>query len=138
MSANNTMRGQCLCGKVSLTVNSVSEVEACHCGMCRRWGGGPFLTLHYNGKVEIDGGEHISRFSSSEWADRGFCKTCGTHLFYHFKPADSYAVPAGLFQEQADFRMIEQIFVDSKPDYYDFANDTPMLTEAQVLAKFGQ
>jgi len=138
METNNLMKGQCLCGKVSLTVNKATDVEACHCGMCQRWGGGPLLAIHCGTDVKISNEDRVSRYDSSEWAERGFCSSCGTHLFYHFKPANSYAVPAGLFHEQPDLQLKEQIFVDRKPDYYDFANHTPMLTEAQVMEKFGQ
>lgn len=34
------------------------------------------------------------------------------------------------------FTFQEQIFVDEKPADYDFANDTPKLTGAEVFAKF--
>lgn len=29
--------------------------------------------------------QHQGRFASSDWAERGFCKTCGTTLFYFLK-----------------------------------------------------
>jgi hypothetical protein len=35
-----------------------------------------------------------------------------------------------------EFEFTEQIFIDRKPAYYDFANQTVTLTEAEVLAKF--
>ncbi len=64
----------------------------------------PLLAIDCGTQVTISNEDFVSRCSASEWAERGFCKTCGTHLFYHFKPA----------------------------------NRTPMLTEAQVMEKFGQ
>lgn len=41
-----------------------------------------------------------------------------------------------LFQGQADFELKGQIFIDKKPTYYDFANETNMLTEVQVFEKY--
>src|SRR4051794_39009432 len=44
-SANNKT-GTCLCGSVSVSVKlEKCAFDACHCGMCRKWGGGPALTV---------------------------------------------------------------------------------------------
>jgi hypothetical protein len=130
------MEGKCLCGAVSVTVKVNKYVEACHCGMCRRWSGGPLLVIHCGSDVQIGGNGNVSIFKSSQWAERGFCSTCGTHLFYLLKGPNQYSVPAGLFQAQDGFEFREQIFIDKKPPYYEFANDTAVLTEAQVFARF--
>ena len=55
----------------------------------------------------------------------------------HFLPNDSYFVFAGLFADNADFKLEEQIFIDAKAPYYELANDTPKLTEEEFLAQFG-
>lgn len=133
--ANTMMEGRCLCGAVTLTTAASACVDACHCATCRRWSGGPLLAIQC-AQVDISGRDHVGVFRSSDWAERGFCKTCGTHLFYRLIAADSYALPAGLFQDQPDLELEEQIFIESKPDYYEFANATPKLTGAEVFAKF--
>ena len=74
-------------------------------------------------------------YRSSEWAERGFCPTCGTHLFYHLLPTDEYILSAGLFQDQG-FELTGQIFIDEKPDFYALKNDTPTLTGQQVFEQF--
>ncbi|MGQ9870353.1 GFA family protein [Leptodesmis sp.] len=86
--------------------------------------------------VQIDGTENVKAYRSSEWAERVFCRECGTHLYYRFLPAGDYFVPAGLFQDGVGFEFTKQIFIDRKPAYYDFANQTVNLTEAEVFAKF--
>lgn len=133
-----TMKGGCLCGSVSIEIRETKDVEACHCGMCRRWGGGPLIAMHGGSDVKIHGSDSITEFDSSAWASRAFCKHCGTHLFYRFKPANDYTIPAGLFQDDDGFNFKEQIFIDRKPTYYDFSNNTHNLTEAQVLQKYAQ
>ena len=130
------MKGFCLCGAVSITARDNPEMSACHCSMCRRWGGGPFLTVHAGADVQISGAHRIKVYRSSDWAERAFCDTCGTHLYYRLVPANEYVLPMGLFQDGPQFRFHEQIFVDEKPGTYDFANDTPKLTGAEVFAKF--
>lgn len=104
--------------------------------MCRRWGGGPFLSIDCTTDTEIAGREHIAEYDSSAWAARGFCKTCGTHLYYRLKSASSFAIPAGLFSEQGHLTLTTQIFIDRKPPFYDFANNTQKLTEEQVIAQY--
>ena len=131
------MNGHCLCGAVHFTSPVAKEIGACHCGFCRRWGGGPLLAVHCGPDVQFSGQEHIAVYASSEWAERAFCKHCGTHLFYKLHATGEYFVPAGVF-ETDDFELASQIYVDKKPGYYDFANETPMLTEQQVIAQFAQ
>lgn len=131
------MKGSCLCNSVTVETSTVSEFEACHCSMCRRWGGGPFLAVHCDSSVSLSGSEFIKVFESSDWAERGFCSNCGTHLYYHLKPTDEYIIPVGLFQSEGNFEFKQQIFIDKKPDYYEFSNSTEKLTEQQVFEKFG-
>ena len=130
------MQGTCLCGAVSVTAADHLSMTACHCAMCQRWGGGPLLSLHCGSEVSIAGLANVTVFQSSDWAERGFCAKCGTHLYYRLRAANEYIVPAGLFQDGTQFRFEEQIFVDKKPSYYEFANATARLTEAEVFAKY--
>jgi hypothetical protein len=130
------MDGKCLCGVISIHTPDKTHIDACHCGMCRRWGGGPALGLSCGSDVQIDGTDKLKVYKSSDWAERAFCGECGTHLFYRLTDSNEYFVPAGLFQDDAAFEFTEQIFIDRKPNYYDFANQTVNLSEAEVFAKF--
>lgn len=130
------MNGHCLCGSVSFTSPEAKEIGACHCGFCRRWGGGALLAVHCGPGVQFSGAEHISVYASSQWAERAFCKNCGTHLYYKLLATGEYLVPAGAFDSD-DFKLASQIYIDKKPPYYSFANQTPMLTEQQVIDQYG-
>ena len=130
------MEGKCLCGTIAIRTSDKKTVDACHCGMCRRWGGGPALGIPCGEEVQIDNAEKLKVYRSSEWAERAFCSECGSHIFYKLLPTGEYFVPAGLFQNEIEFEFSEQIFIDRKPDYYSFANQTVNLTEAEVFAKF--
>ncbi|MGN6898148.1 GFA family protein, partial [Neisseria sp. P0015.S002] len=88
----------CLCGAVTLEVPETHELHACHCGKCRTWNGGASFTLTAQ-SPKISGSEHIGRYSSSEWAQRCFCKECGTHLFVQV--GNDYYINAGLFADNA-------------------------------------
>lgn len=129
--------GHCLCGNVTITAKRASnDVGACHCKTCRRWGGGPFMEIDCGTEVVIDGGDDVAVFDSSDWAERGFCRNCGTHLFYRIKSSGQHIVPVGLFEDSDSFEFRSQVFVDERPDYYEFANKTKNLTGAEIFAMF--
>ncbi len=128
---------KCLCGAVKIKALSVNpKITACHCGMCRKWSGGPALALQCGTNVEIEGIKNVKVFDSSEWAERGFCGNCGTHLFYRIKGTGEYSIPAGFFPELKDLEIEVQYFIDKKPSYYCFANKTKELTEKEVFALY--
>ena len=130
--------GHCLCKRVSFVAHNASNVVcACHCQMCRRWGGSAFTELECGDQVTFSGDEHIRVYDSSEWADRGFCSHCGSHLFYRLKAPGHFMIPVGLFTDDAGLSFERQVFIDEKPHYYDFANTTENLTGAELFAKFG-
>ena len=137
MSDTYQLTGNCLCGSVRFTAKSVNpHVGACHCSMCRHWGGGPLLAVGCGTAVTFENAEKIKVFDSSEWAERGFCSECGSHLFYRLKQTQEHIMPAGLFEDQEKFDFDHQVFIDNKPAYYDFANQTHDMTEAEVFAKY--
>lgn len=131
------VRGRCLCGAVSFAARLPKrEVAICHCEMCQRWTAGPFLAVEFAGKLAIEGADSVSLFRSSEWGERAFCKVCGTSLFWHMAGTEHYALNAGALEDKSALALTLQIFIDEKPAYYDFANDTPKMTGAEVVAAF--
>lgn len=94
------------------------------------------MAIRCSAKVRFHGEEHISVYDSSEWAERGFCKKCGSHLFYKLKDLNEYQMPVGLFDSQEDLHLNLQVFIDKKPSFYSFANQTKEMTEAEVLEKY--
>lgn len=131
-------QGKCLCGAVRITAEQAGRsVGACHCGMCRRWSGGPLMAVDCGGAVTIKGQESLSVFNSSDWAERGFCNKCGSNLFYRLKEAGQFMVLMGVFDNQNDIVFDHQVFIDEKPSYYEFKNETKNLTGAELFAQFG-
>ena len=126
--------GRCLCGAVSFDAQGVEQdLHGCHCSMCRRWSGGPALAVSVE-SVTFKGGEHIQRYDSSEWAERGFCRRCGSNLFYRLKAQDHYILQLGAFDDQSGFRLVGEIFIDEKPPGYAFGGEHPRQTGAEFLA----
>ena len=132
-----TRNGGCLCGDVRFRINEMpAQVSVCHCAMCRRWAGGPMHAVYLSpGSLIFEKSETLGWFESSDWASRGFCRTCGSSLFYRFRIGDrAYVVSAGALDDVAGLKFQRQIFIDEKPDYFDFAGAVPAMTGAEVLA----
>jgi hypothetical protein len=137
MSTTTKATGTCLCGEVKIIANALNtDFGACHCDLCKTWGGGAWLSVVCGREVTIEGEENVSVYSSSDWAERGFCKACGTHLFYRFKEKQQYHVPIGLFTDLPPLHFSHQIFIESKPAHYSFANETKNMTGAEVFALY--
>nr|EIU9416042.1 GFA family protein [Acinetobacter baumannii] len=78
-----------------------------------------------------------SVFNSSEWGERGFCNACGTIIFWRTKDQSYCNINVFSLNEPVkDLKLDMEIFIDSKPDFYNFQNDTKKLTEAEVAALF--
>ncbi|MGD1701227.1 GFA family protein [Dapis sp. BLCC M229] len=124
---------------MSIFVKTTSNsVDICHCSMCRKWTGGPLLAIECGDQVRFEGSDSISVFNSSEWAKRGFCSQCGTHLFYRLKQKKYYMIPVGLLDRDSNLTFEQQIFIDEKPSFYSFANKTKNLTKAEVFAQYSE
>ncbi len=90
--------------------------------------------------MSVSGGKNLSftredlvgRYSSSEWAERGFCKECGSSLFYRMKKSDHYFLMLGLFGDTISPHFEDQQFIDVKPESYSFSNQTKVLTKSEM------
>ena len=130
-----SIAGHCLCGKVGITLHGVKpEVEVCQCSMCRRWGGAFYSALSGE-SFEISGEQRIAIYRSSEWAERAFCKDCGSNLWYRFLPTGNRSFLAGLFEAAANYPIEREIFADEAASWCKLAGDHPRLTGAEVVAE---
>ena len=88
-------------------------------------------------EVSVENRGQLATYPSSEWAERQFCKTCGSSLFYRLREGDhGVAVALQSFDDAALFAFHEEIFIDSKPPQYAFEGERPRLTGEQVFARF--
>ena len=91
------------------------------------------MAVNCGTQVEFTGQDSISVYDSSEWAERGFCSQCGTHLFYRLKGNQQHIMPLRVIEGGEN-----QIFVEEKSKHYDFANQTKMMTGEEAFAQFAQ
>lgn len=129
----DTRTGACLCGAVTFEAGlSAPHYETCHCSKCRRWGGPAMVTTAT--ALRFAEGAPVKAFDSSSYGHRGFCAECGSHLFWKMKDDSLIHVLIGALDQGEDLEFDLQIFIDSKPDHYAFANETKTMTGAEVFA----
>jgi len=131
----------CLCAAVCLEIETEAEPEvgACHCGMCQRWAGSAamMVTVRPGGLTVADEGA-VARFASSDWAERAFCRICGSNLWYEVTMdgplKGTRYVSVGLFEDKTGLTLGMEIFHDRKMPVFDYAGETKKLTEAETFA----
>lgn len=133
----NALKGQCLCGAVTFTAAPVKqEMGVCHCSMCRRWSGGVFMAVEC-ADLTIGDESQLGVYKSSDYGERGFCKTCGSTLFWRMQSGEGHAaVSLQAFDDPGQFKFASEIFVDEQPANYAFANGTKRMTGAEFIAAF--
>ncbi len=137
MTEAHEVTGRCLCGSVrySATVKN-HDIGACHCGMCRRWTTGPFMALESVQSVRWDDETPIAIFHSSEWGERGFCRDCGTALFWRARDGSYTGISACTLDNSDGLNFSMEVFIDEKPEFYAFANETKKLTGKELFDMF--
>ncbi|MET3647189.1 GFA family protein [Phyllobacterium ifriqiyense] len=120
-------KGSCLCGKVHFeTRGPLRGIVYCHCSQCRKQSGHHYAATNVQDDcINISGKENISWYAASEFARRGFCKHCGSVLFWKHNELDYISVMAGAFDSPTSLEGEVHIFVADKGDYYEIADGLP-------------
>ena len=119
--------GSCLCGRVRYRAEGpLRPVSACHCTQCRKQTGSfVHATAARRDGVTVEGAEAITWYESSPGIRRGFCDTCGSHLFWDPAGRESITIFAGTLDGRTGLTMVEHIFCASKGDYYELTDGLP-------------
>lgn len=130
-------RGSCLCGAVRLKVSgTLKTASACHCSQCRKQTGLYFASTNVStADLSVTGGENVSWYRSSPAARRGFCKTCGSALFWAGDDADYLSVMAGVFDDASELRIAYHIFCADKGSFYDITDGLPQFPQGSPPAE---
>jgi len=121
--------GGCLCGAVKYEIHGkLYNVINCHCSKCRRVHG------HFSAyassrredlKLVEQRGLKWYRSVTDETPDvyRGFCKECGSSLFWDAR-GDAYMyISAGALDQPTGLKTIAHIWMSQAGDYYELTDD---------------
>jgi hypothetical protein len=120
-------RGACLCGAVSFQVDGqLTPPDACHCSQCRKASGHYWASTDVpRNSLTISGEGQLGWYRSSDKVKRGFCKSCGSPLFWDAAGRNNISISMGAFEQPTRTRLEKHIFVPDKGDYYDIADGLP-------------
>ena len=123
------VKGTCLCGKVSYSVNGrISDIGHCHCSKCRKVSGvnsnGVVLAASKNFTWEF-GDNFIQRYEMEDgWAST-FCSSCGCPLPMTTPDGKLVWIPIGSLDEHPEIKVVEHIYVGSKGGWEEIGDDAP-------------
>ena len=114
-----TRTGHCLCGAVSFTAREMEDTfSICYCEMCQRWGGGPYRGVSVaTENLEIEGREHLGILQTSAFAERAFCKRCGSGIWWRMTGGPyvgKTSLPVGLLDDRTGLTATSVTFSDLK------------------------
>jgi hypothetical protein len=115
--------GSCLCGAVSFEIRgALRPTIACHCVQCRKQTGTYMsATACADAELAFTRQDGLAWYRSSPEARRGFCKACGSALFWKRDGSDTTSISAGAIDGPSGAPLEGHIFCDSAGDYYDIA-----------------
>jgi hypothetical protein len=125
MSGNHT--GSCLCGAVTYrTSGPLREIVFCHCSQCRRQTGLYYASTNVaDADIVVEGGDHLTWYHSSEKGRRGFCKHCGSAMFWKYEGQSHISVQAGSVDQPTELVRGYHIFCADKGDFYEIDDGLP-------------
>ncbi|OQW60772.1 MAG: aldehyde-activating protein [Proteobacteria bacterium SG_bin9] len=128
------MTGGCQCGAVRFAIYAKpARLSLCHCRMCQKAGGSPFLAL-----ADVPHGDHAwtrgkpGTFRSSNTAERDFCPACGTPLSYRATGGEYIELTMGSFDRPQDLTPAYTTGTEAKLAWVDHIGTLPGKTTEEL------
>jgi len=117
---SHVREGGCMCGAVRYRVEGpMRPIVMCHCEQCRRMTG-HFLaaTAARRRDFHLTGEDALAWYSASPAARRGFCRHCGSTLFWEAVGRDTLSIAAGSLDDARGLAVDCHIFAGERGAYY--------------------
>ncbi|UNU43364.1 GFA family protein [Sphingopyxis sp. YF1] len=123
-----TASGGCQCGAVRYRASAMLDTShICHCRMCQKAAGNFFIALIGIPKDALIWTRGTpATFRSSEHVERGFCRACGTPLYYDYAGSRHLSVTTGSLDNPGAFPPRVQFGTEGRMPWFDAL---PALTE---------
>ena len=132
--------GGCLCGAVKFEIyGELLPVVNCHCSKCRRFHGhiGAYTATHRDNLTitQSDGLKwYRSTMDETPNVYRGFCRECGSSLFWDPRGRMNISIAAGSIDTPTNFDTSRHVWVSQKADYYTIYDELPQHEEGFARA----
>jgi hypothetical protein len=121
----NLLSGSCMCGSVRYEAcGKFRNIIGCHCTDCRKSSG------HYTAATSVRpedikflGSAGLAWYRSSPSAQRGFCRECGSTLFWKPDRGDRVSIFVGTVDGAIDLPLSAHIYLAEKGSYYEISDD---------------
>ncbi len=128
--------GHCLCGAVSYEVRGrLRDILLCHCEECRRWLGnvGAFSAARTEDLVFLEdrGLRWVNSPKSDRQAQRGFCRECGSSLFWRPADGERTHIAAGTLDPPAGLEVAGHWYTH-QADEWDAPSDDRLPRDSQL------
>jgi hypothetical protein len=116
--------GGCQCGRIRFHALSLREnSHVCHCRMCQKATGNFFAALVGVPLADFEWTRGTpDEFHSSEKARRGFCRNCGTPLYYRHEDNQHISMSIGAFDDPASIPLLYQLGMEGRLPQVDQLN----------------
>lgn len=133
-----TYTGKCLCGDITYSMQAnLANTGACHCDMCQHQNSGSPFHGAMCDSINWTGQNEPTWYQSSDYAERGFCATCGTVMAWRFSSmADQPVIATGTLNDKSDVKLKHHIFTDQASAYSPPHNNAPHKTKDETLAEW--
>ena len=129
--ASNQITGGCQCGAVRYAIHGeLGRPSICHCRMCQKAFGAfyaPLVSAPHSA-FELTRGA-LGIFRSSDQAERGFCRDCGTPLTFRYVEGDSIDVSIGSLDDPVRVKPVIQFRPESRLPWLHELADLPVREE---------
>jgi hypothetical protein len=119
---DNFLHGSCLCGGIAFhAALPATNPSHCYCTMCQKFHGaaaGSFIDVARSGYVLERGSDLLVEYASSRQGRRGFCKVCGSSLYWRSEAApDVIELALGTLQPPYTGTAEREVYTDTKPTW---------------------
>jgi len=127
MPDDRPVSGRCLCGRVTLAAERLNrDVVYCHCSQCRRQTGHFYAAADVlDEHLDVTDDDALTWYAASDGARRGFCRHCGSALFWKANDSVRTSILAGCLDAPTGLTATAHIFVADKGDYYALEDGLP-------------
>jgi GMP synthase-like glutamine amidotransferase len=112
--------GSCLCGNITFSLKNPRNVVNCHCEECRKFHGNyAAFTKVKQEDIYIFSEEQIKWYQlKTDQAKRGFCKNCGSSLFWKPNDNSGICVSASALDTPTELKTTSHIYTNNASDFY--------------------
>ncbi|MFN7164873.1 MAG: GFA family protein [Hyphomonas sp.] len=108
--------GGCQCGRIRFRASALRDnPHVCHCRMCQKATGNFFAALVGVPYTDFEWTRGTpAEFHSSEKARRGYCRNCGTPLYYRHEDNQHISMSIGAFDDPAGIPLNFQLGMEGR------------------------